>query len=115
MTETSGEKSVCPREKVICLVARSREFVCNETQDSFEPVRQEKSLYRAVKTQSGRGTCIPPGGRKGVTVSCSCGKELDTSTKRAEGRGIYSLGALPRNELVTHLWVGWEAGDTVRC
>lgn len=46
------------------MVARSRELVCNETQDSFEPVWQEESAYRAVKDSQGEGHIFPWEGEK---------------------------------------------------
>lgn len=60
------------------------------------------------KRQSGRGLYIPLGRRKGVNVSYSCRKELDTST--AWGRGMESmfLRGSVRNELLPLTTCEWD-------
>lgn len=48
-------------------------------------------------------------------MSYSSGKELDTSMHEAEGRGVCSLGAVPRNELMTLTIYGWDGRKMTWC
>lgn len=74
-----------------------------------------KVSIQSSKRQSGRGTYIPLGRRKGVDVSYRWGKELDTRTHRAEGQGVCSLRAVPRNEIITLTIYEWDGRKVTWC
>lgn len=68
------------------MVARSRELVCNETQDSLEPVWQEKSAYGAVRDSQGEGHLFLWEGEK-VLMCHPAGEGAGHQHTRGRGMG----------------------------